>query len=233
MEKKAIGVIGGMGPLATVGIFRKIVLHTRGQTDQEHLRVLIDNNTAIPDRTEALLHGGGDPAPEMVKSARLLERMGAGLLVIPCNTAHNFYGAVQGAVDIPVLHMLRLTARDLGRMGVKCAGLLATDGTVRTGAYQEAFAGTGIGLLTPDAPGQQAMMDMVYRGVKAGNMHFDISEARRAMEDLLDRGAETLVLGCTELPLAFALYHMVYPAVDPTLVLALEAIRQAGGEALV
>ena len=218
MEKKAIGVIGGMGPLATVDIFRKIVLHTRAQTDQEHLRVLIDNNTAIPDRTEALLHGGGDPAPEMVKSARLLERMGAGLLVIPCNTAHNFYGAVQGAVDIPVLHMLRL---------------LATDGTVRTGAYQEAFAGTGIGLLTPDAPGQQAMMDMVYRGVKAGNMHFDISEARRAMEDLLDRGAETLVLGCTELPLAFALYHMVYPAVDPTLVLALEAIRQAGGEALV
>lgn len=219
MEKKAIGVIGGMGPLATVDIFRKIVLHTRAQTDQEHLRVLIDNNTAIPDRTEALLHGGGDPAPEMVKSARLLERMGAGLLVIPCNTAHNFYGAVQGAVDIPVLHMLRLTARDLGRMGVKCAGLLATDGTVRTGAYQEAFAGTGIGLLS--------------RGVKAGNMHFDISEARRAMEDLLDRGAETLVLGCTELPLAFALYHMVYPAVDPTLVLALEAIRQAGGEALV
>ena len=190
MEKKAIGVIGGMGPLATVDIFRKIVLHTRAQTDQEHLRVLIDNNTAIPDRTEALLHGGGDPAPEMVKSARLLERMGAGLLVIPCNTAHNFYGAVQGAVDIPVLHMLRLTARDLGRMGVN-------------------------------------------RGVKAGNMHFDISEARRAMEDLLDRGAETLVLGCTELPLAFALYHMVYPAVDPTLVLALEAIRQAGGEALV
>lgn len=86
MEKKAIGVIGGMGPLATVDIFRKIVLHTRAQTDQEHLRVLIDNNTAIPDRTEALLHGGGDPAPEMVKSARLLERMGAGLLVIPCNT---------------------------------------------------------------------------------------------------------------------------------------------------
>lgn len=219
MEKKAIGVIGGMGPLATVDIFHKIVLHTRAQTDQEHLRVLIDNNTAIPDRTEALLHGGGDPAPEMVKSARLLERMGAGLLVIPCNTAHNFYGAVQSAVDIPVLHMLRLTARDLGRMGVKCAGLLATDGTVRTGAYQEAFAGTGIGLLS--------------RGVKAGNMHFDISEARRAMEDLLDRGAETLVLGCTELPLAFALYHIVYPAVDPTLVLALEAIRQAGGEALV
>lgn len=232
MEKKAIGVIGGMGPLATVDIFRKIVLHTKAETDQEHLRVLIDNNTAIPDRTEALLHGGGDPAPEMARSARLLEQMGAGLLVIPCNTAHNFYGAVQGAVGIPVLHMLKLTARDLSRAGVRRAGLLATDGTVQTGAYQEAFAGTGIDLLTPDSSGQQSIMDMVYRGVKAGNLHFDISGARRAMEDLLDRGAETLILGCTELPLAFALYHMVYPAVDPTLVLALEAIRQAGGEVL-
>ena len=229
MEKKVIGIIGGMGPLATADLFQKIILHTQAACDQEHLRVVIDSNTNIPDRTAALLHGGADPTPELVSSARNLERIGAGVLIMPCNTAHNFYDAVAGAVEVPVLHMIRLTADALAERGVKKAGLLATDGTIQTRIYQNTFAGTGIQLLTPQGADQQAIMDMIYRGVKAGDMAYDTTGARAAMEALLAQGAETLILGCTELPLAVELYHLSYPVVDPTLELALGASRFAGG----
>ena len=230
MKKKVIGILGGMGPLATADLFEKITLHTRAQRDQDHLRVLIDSNTNIPDRTAALLRGGEDPTPQLTASAVLLERMGADVLIMPCNTAHNFYDAIAAAVHIPVLHMIRLTAQALQKRGVTAAGLLATDGTVQTGIYQRTFAGTGIDLMTPEKADQQAIMDMIYRGVKAGALHYDVSAARRAMEALLRRGAQTLILGCTELPLAETLYHLDYPVTDPTLELALAAIRFAGGE---
>lgn len=230
MKKKTIGILGGMGPLATADLFEKIILHTRAERDQDHLRVLIDSNTGIPDRTAALLHGGEDPAPELAASARGLARQGAELLLMPCNTAHCFYDAVQAAVPVPVLHMVRLTARALRERGVRTAGLLATDGAVRTGIYQRCFEEAGVGLLVPDPAGQRAVMDLIYQGVKAGRRDYDAAAARRAMEELLARGAETLALGCTELPLAVRMYHLDLPAADPTLELALEAIRQAGGE---
>ena len=229
-KKKAIGIIGGMGPLATADLFEKIILHTRASCDQEHLRVYIDSNTSIPDRTVALLCGGADPTPELVSSARGLEAQGADVLIMPCNTAHNFYDAVQAAVSVPVLHMIRLTARALTDRGVRTAGLLATDGTVRTGIYQRTFAGTGVELLVPEEGGQRAIMDMIYQGVKAGRRDYDAASARRAMESLMRRGAETLILGCTELPLAVKLYGLEFPVTDPTLELALGAIRFAGGE---
>lgn len=229
-NKKSIGIIGGMGPLATADLFQKIILHTRAACDQDHLRVYIDSNTNIPDRTAALLHGGADPTPELVSSARGLERQGADVLIIPCNTAHNFYDAVQSAVSVPVLHMIRLTAQALVERGVKTAGLLATDGTVQTGIYQRTFAGTGVELLVPEGEEQRAVMDMIYQGVKAGRRDYDASAARRTMEALTDRGAQTLILGCTELPLAAELYGLDFPVTDPTLELALGAIRFAGGE---
>lgn len=230
MKKKTIGIIGGMGPLATADLFRKIVVHTDAACDQEHLHVLIDCNTNIPDRTAALLHGGADPVPELTQSARRLAAMGAEGLVMPCNTAHGFYPAVAQAVDVPVLHMIELTRDALRRRGVTCAGLLATDGTVETGVYQKCFDGSGITLITPEREGQAAVMDVIYNGVKAGDTTHDVSAFRRACEGLLAQGAQTLILGCTELPPAFEMYALDYPAVDPTLELALGAIRFAGGK---
>jgi len=229
VEKKTIGIIGGMGPLATVDLFHKIVVHTKASCDQDHLRVLIDNDPSIEDRTAALLYGGADPTPKLTAAARNLQRGGAQLLIIPCNTAHCFYDAVQAAVDVPVLHMIHITAHALERRGVRRAGLLSTSGTVRTGIYQDSFAGTGIELLTPGEEDQETLMDAIYR-IKAGELDFDASGVRRVVEGLLGRGAETLILGCTELPLMTSLYR--YPVTDPTLELALEAVRQAGGEVI-
>lgn len=227
--KKVIGILGGMGPLATADLYKKIVLNTDAGCDQEHIHTIIDSNTAIPDRTAALLNGAASPIAEMVKSAKTLEKAGADIIIMPCNTAHNYHSDIEAAVSVPVLHMIRLTKDSLKRKGIVRAGLLATDGTIRTRIYQKCFEGSGIELLLPGEAEQRAVMDMIYRGVKAGKAGFDASAAGKAAEALIKRGAQTLILGCTELPLAFELYGLDLPAVDPTLELALGAIRAAGG----
>lgn len=229
MKKKTIGIIGGMGPLATADLFRKIVMNTVAETDQEHLHILIDNNTDIPDRTRALLEGGADPFPEMLKSARRLEDGGAECLIMPCNAAHGYWERLEAATRIPVLSMIELTCQALEREGVGCAGLLAVNGTVRTGIYDRVCRQHGIALLTPDEEGQQAVMDLIYKGVKAGAAQYDIAQVCAAVERMAARGAQTVVLGCTELPVAMELYHLPFRGIDATLELARGAIRFAGG----
>lgn len=229
MERKTIGIIGGMGPLATADLFQKIIINTKATDDREHLRVLIDNNTAIPDRTKAVLEQGEDPVPQMTASARLLQQMGADLLLIPCNTAHCFYDAVQRAVDIPVLHMIRLTAMRLRNQGIRKAGLLATDGTIAGGLYEKSCKEYGITLLCPDCEEQKAVMDLIYNGVKAGREDYDITRIQQAVRSLLQQGAQTIILGCTELPVAVSMYHLQFPFTDPTLELARSAVRAANG----
>lgn len=226
--KATIGIIGGMGPLATCDLFRKIIESTDAAKDQDHVRVVIDSNTQIADRTSAILAGGEDPVPEMVKSARYLEQIGADVLIMPCNTAHYFYDRIAPCVKIPILHMIRETAGAVSRRGIRTVGLLATDGTVRSGVYRKAFEEAGIKALVPDAAGQQAVMDVIYKGVKAGNMDIDLGGFTAAMDDLTARGAEVLVLGCTELPVAFDAFGIDRPAIDPTQVLAEAAVRFAG-----
>ena len=230
MTKKTIGIIGGMGPAATADLFMKITNVTKADCDQEHLRVIIDSNTAIPDRTAALVYGGESPAEQMRLSARTLETAGAQLLVMPCNTAHGFYDEVCSAVSIPVLHMIRICAGALGQRGIKRAGLLATDGTVRSGIYSDCFRGSGIELITPSPEHQADVMDLTYNGVKAGRRSYDTRSFELAVHELMDSGAETLILGCTELPPAFEMYHLDYPFIDPTLELAKAAVLAAGGE---
>ena len=230
MDKKVIGIIGGMGPLATADLFRKIVLNTEAANDREHLRVLMDNNTNIPDRTAAVLNGGADPIPEMTKSAKLLEEMGADLLVIPCNTAHCFHQAVQDAVEIPVLHMIRITAKVLKDEGVTTVGLLATDGTIACGLYEKVCREYGITTLCPEGEAQQGVMDLIYKGVKAGKADFDATTVKNAIRSLLDQGAQKIILGCTELPLAVSMYGLEAPFIDPTLELARAAILAANGQ---
>lgn len=230
MEKKVIGIIGGMGPMATADMFRKIVLNTKAEQDQDHLRILIDNNVDIPDRTAAILRGGEDPSPALISSAKSLKDMGAQLLIIPCNTAHYFHANVQAAVDIPVLHMIELTCQEVKERGAKCIGLMATDGTIQTGIYQKAFQEHGIKLIHAEGEDQAAIMDVIYNGVKAGALTYDTTKIRAVMDKLLAQGAELLVLGCTELPLAVENYHLTdYPIVDSTKVLAKAAIKEAGG----
>lgn len=224
---KTLGIIGGMGPLASGDLFQKIIANTNVHSDGEHLHVILDSNTAIPDRTDAILHHGRDPRPQLQASAQRLQGAGADVLVIACNTAHYFYDGVRAAVDIPVLHMPRLTAEYTRRAGFDTVALLATDGTVQSGIYQEAFRDS-VNLMFPDEAGQRAVMALIYDGVKSGDSSFPTQEILAALSRLQLSGAQAFVLGCTELPVAFSLYGLPGCIIDPTLILAREAIRVCG-----
>ena len=214
--------------MATCDLFYKIVRMTDSNTDQGHVHVCVDCNTDIPDRTRAILANGADPVPEMVKSGIRLQAMGADVLIIPCNTAHYFYDRLLPFFDVPVLHMLRETAEKIRARGVRKAGLLATDGTIQSGVYEHALSEKGIAVIIPSEKRQAAVMSVIYDGVKASNRNVDLTGFMEAIRELLEGGAELIVLGCTELPIAFEWYGIDVPHIDPTSVLAKAAIEFAG-----
>jgi aspartate racemase len=223
--QKSIGIIGGMGALATCDLFKKIIDMTDAKSDQEHIHIYVDCNTNIPDRTKAILQGGKDPVPEMVRSGVRLQSMGADVLVMPCNTAHYFYDKITPFFDIPLLNMLKETAKEIKKRKIRKIGLLATDGTIQSGVYHKALTDIGIDLVIPSPMQQTSVMDIIYNGVKASNRNININEFYGAIDKLFEKGAEVLVLGCTELPVAFKMFHIDRPAIDPTSVLAEAAIR--------
>ena len=226
---KTIGIVGGMGPAATCDLMHKIIRLSPVERDQDHARILVDCNSQVPDRTEAILHGGESPVPVLIGMARRLEDMGAQVLLIPCNTSHYFYDEICAPLHTPVLHMLRETARSLQRRGVKTVGLLATDGTIQTGIYETILSQYGIRGLTPEGEDQAAVMSVIYDGIKAGRESMDTTAFCRCVERLSARGAELMVLGCTELPLAVELYHIHCRCIDPATELAKTAVRFALG----
>lgn len=224
---KIIGILGGMGPMATADLFAKIVRLTDAPSDNDHIRIIIDNNAQIPDRTAAILHGGPDPVPAMRESARLLARAGCDAIIMPCNTAHYFIGQLQSAVSVPFINMIEETARAIAAQGVACVGLLATDGTCQTGLYDRALAACGVRTLLPEPEDQRMVMETIYQ-VKAQNMALPVHRLTLLAEKMRARGAAGLVLGCTELPIAFENIATALPQYDPTTILAKSAIRFAG-----
>ena len=229
-EKKTIGILGGMGPLATADLFQKIVLLTKADTDREHIRVYIDSNANIPDRTAAILSGGEDPVPEMASALRHLEACGADCIIMPCNTAHYFLPRLQAMTKIPFLSILTAAAEACkAQFPGKTVGILATRGTLAANLYQEALAQAGVPYLVPDAPAQDALMRVIYDGVKAGTGPDSYrADFLTVLEQMSVGGAEVFLLGCTELPLAAEALNIALPTVDPTAELAKASIRFCG-----
>lgn len=222
-----VGILGGMGPQATLDLMAKVISLTPAQSEKDHLRMLVDCNPKVPDRVAAILEGGPDPTPVLVEMARGLVGQGAGILAIACNTAHHFHEAVQAAVPVQVLDMPALTAQRAAEIDppVRTVGLLATKGTIQLRLYHRHFEARGIAVITPDEAEMRSFMSMVY-GVKTGN---DGPAARAAMaglgRSLLSRGADAVIGGCTEVPLLLSAGPGM-PLIDPTQVLA-EAIVQS------
>jgi aspartate racemase len=170
----------------------------------------------------------------MAASAKRLEQAGADFIIIACNTAHYFIPEVEKQISIPIISMLKETARALKEKGVKCTAVLATDGTVKSGLYAEALAAEGIKDIYPSDDQQKVMMSVIYDYIKKGitdPAKLPHDEILAIVEDLKNRGADALIMACTELPLAFDLTGIVdNTCVDPTSVLAAAAIREAGAE---
>ena len=231
MSEKVVGILGGMGPDATVDLFQKILRATPAKRDQDHLRIIIDCNSKIPDRTAHILRGEEDPGPYLVSSAKLLEQAGVDVIAIPCNTAHYWHAQIQSSVKCRVLHMMELTADSVVRRwpNIKTAGLLATPSTVKVGLYHRAFASRGIGVIAPDDEHQEMTTSAIF-SVKAGDTGPAVRKlAVEAGEHLTARGAEVVVAGCTEVPLILKDGDISVPLVDATQVLAEAVVRFARG----
>ncbi|CAA9550324.1 MAG: Aspartate racemase [uncultured Thermomicrobiales bacterium] len=226
---RTVGIIGGMGPLATADLYRKLILATPARRDQDHLHVIIDADPTIPDRTAALRGEGPDPTPALLAAARRLEGAGADFLAIVCNTAHAFLPALRPQLAIPILDMIAETAGQIADSfpGMRRVGILATRGTIETGLYERALRERGLEALIP-APEQQRLVDAGIGAVKEGITGPAaggwLAEASRA---LVASGAEVLVAGCTEIPLVLDAGMVPVPLIDPTHTLAEAAVREA------
>ncbi|MBP8613318.1 MAG: amino acid racemase [Firmicutes bacterium] len=215
---RVVGILGGMGPQATCDLFMKIIRNTPAQKDQDHLRVIIDSNPKIPDRTAYILSGGEDPRPLLFETAKNVERAGASFIAIPCNTAHYFHKEIQRQVDIPVLHMMEEVARYLNGKANK-AGLLATTGTLRTGLYARSLSKVGIETVIPSDEDQDSVMEAIYL-VKASMLEKGRKIILEQARKLEARGCDVVIAGCTEIPLILKDGDLGIEVVDATDILA-------------
>jgi aspartate racemase len=232
-----LGVVGGVGPAATVDFLSKLVRSTPAECDQDHIKVLLEQNPQIPDRTAFLLHRGADPTIALYATCKRLERQGASAIAIPCNTAHAFLPPIAPRLRIPIVDMIGETLDHIvERHGSAVhVGLLATTGTVASGVYAAAAQARGLALRVPSTAGQLQVMDAIYGplGIKAGHTQGACETAlRAASKELVLQGAQVLILGCTELPLVFRgatldLDGTCVALVDPSDILARRCIALA------
>jgi aspartate racemase len=236
MKEGIIGILGGMGPEATADLFHKIIKNTEAGRDQDHLRIIIDSNPKIPDRTPAMLGSGENPLPMMIETARNLERAGADFIVIPCVSAHYFIGELRERTALPVISIIDEVAGEIERRlpGARRVGLIATTGTIRAGLFQDRLGEKGIEVLVPPSEDQETLvMSAIYgeSGIKAG---FISSENRgkilKASRALIEAGAQGIIGGCTEVPLVVQQSDIEVPFFDSLNIIALAAIRRAKGK---
>lgn len=225
---KTLGVIGGLGPMATAYFMQLVIEMTAAETDQEHIPMIIYNKPQIPDRTQFLLGmSEDDPVPEIVTCAEKLCADGAEILAMPCITAHAMHETIQGQIEVPLIHIIKETADCLEQAGVSRVALEATDGTIRTGVFQKELESRGMQVLLPTAEKQQMVMDIIYGNVKAG-ISVDMDKFGQVEKELKERGAQVIILGCTELSMVKRDYKLSSCYLDAMEVLARRAVQNCG-----
>jgi aspartate racemase len=231
-KRKIAGVLGGMGPDATVDFMAKVIALTPADKDQDHLHMLVDHNPTVPNRQTFILGGDEDPGPAMAAMARRLEAAGADFLVIPCNTAYAFQKSILDAVSIPLISIIDESIAAVGDKapGAKAVGLLATNGCLQAGVYQSAIAAKNLVAVLPEDDELEQLMSLV-NGIKAGHKGSDVSASMRKLaEALVDRGAAAIIAGCTEIPLVLDSSMLEVPLISSTDVLAQKTVQFAQSE---
>lgn len=222
---KTVGVLGGMGPDATVDFMSRVIRATPADKDQDHLRILVDSNPHVPNRQEALLRGGEDPGPALASMAKGLEAAGADFLVMPCNTAHAFKEAIETSVRIPLVSIIDATVEACG--DAEAVGVLATDGCIASGVFQQALAERGKRFVLLDDAQTKALMHLITQ-IKAGDAGLAVADGMRVLaEALVARGADAIIAGCTEIPLVLGDDMCEVPLVSSTDALARAAVAIA------
>jgi len=239
---RTIGVLGGMGPAAGADFYARVVAGHGALRDQDHPPCILYSATQVPDRTAHLVDGGPDPAPELVAAARLVESAGADFIAIPCNSAHAFLDAIREALAIPVLDMIALAVSAVDRAvpQAKRVGLLAATGTAKVGLYDRPLRDSGRQPVYPKAKIQEEVMAAI-RDVKGGGESSLFGEDNgaaggnadprlvAAAEHLGSRGADCLIMACTEIPLALDPIRSPLAAIDANQVLVETTLALATG----
>ena len=224
-----IGIIGGMGPMASQLFYKMVTEHTAAERDQDHINLILLSDASMPDRTAAILSGQYQgPEEQLLSDARLLEQCGCTAIAITCNTAHFFADRIADKIGIPILHMIRETAATLAsRCPGGRVGILATDGTIQTGLYQKALEARGLTPWTPPADIQKEVMHQIYDRVKKG-LPCDRESWARIEAACRAAGCAAVVLACTELSVIKADEGLEDWYVDPMETLARKVIETAG-----
>lgn len=227
-NRKIVGVLGGMGPDATVDFMAKVIALTPAGKDQDHVRMIVDHNPKVPNRQHAMLGDGEDPGPTLAAMAAGLERAGADFLVMPCNTAHAFGELIEAAVSIPLISIIDLTVAAC--VEFDAVGILATDSCLQCRIYQDALASKGIESVLPDHQDTAALMRFITR-IKSGTRGAEIAgQVRNLAENLVGKGAQAIIAGCTEIPLVLDGSMLAVPLIASTDVLAQATVKIARGE---
>jgi aspartate racemase len=233
MKEKVIGILGGMGPAATLDCYARIIKNTPAKTDQEHLRVIIDSNPKVPDRTAAIIGIGESPAPILVKGCLCLQRAGADFIIIPCVSAHFFLEEVQEQINIPILSIYDAVSEIIANehSEIKTVGLMGTTGTIGGGLFQKRLATDGIKTIVPDENHQSKVMAAIYdikNSQPARSKEEIVSDLIATAESLVSKRAQGIIAGCTEIPLALKQEHLSVPYFDALTILARSAIVKSG-----
>lgn len=226
----SLGIIGGMGPMATVYFMELIVRMTKAACDGEHLEMIVYNAPTVPDRTKYILGESDEsPLPRMLEIANQLKEQNVECIAIPCMTAHYFHDKLV-EVGAPVIHGIRATAMTLKNAGVTRVGIMATDGTISSGIFQREIENAGMEAVIPGKMQQKEVMNMIYEDIKAGRM--PTASRFYALKEYFinEKGAQAVVLGCTELSLLKKQYDLGEGVIDTLDVLAKTAITACGKE---
>ncbi len=227
---RILGVLGGMGPLASAQFMLRLTLLTPAGRDQEHIPAVLWSDPRVPDRTAARLGSGEDPLPALLRGIRGLEAAGCGAVAIPCNTAHGWHAAMQAATGLPILHIVEATAAELVRLGVTQGpiGVMGTAATLEMRLYQQGLERRGWPCLMPDAAEMAERVTPGIALVKANRVAEAYAPLAEVARSLVARGATAVVLGCTEIPLGIAAGPALpFPVADSIDALARAAIAWA------
>lgn len=229
-ETKTVGVIGGLGPVATLDFFDRILKRTRAPREQDHLRLIIDNNTKIPDRNVHSRGDGPSPAAALAASARGLQQAGADFIVMACNTTHAWEADIRAAISVPFLSIIEETVKVVADLRPEAVGVLAGDACVAAGLYQNALKAAGMKCIMPAADTQKSLMELIYR-IKSGDTGETVRRSAATIARRLEaQGAEVIIAGCTEIPIVLTADDIDSELVNSTDVLVERTILYAGGE---
>ncbi len=224
---KTVGIIGGMGPEATLDLFYKIIKNTPAKKDQEHIHLIIDNYPQIPDRTQFILGKGENPLPYLLRSANLLENAGVDAICMPCNTAHFFVDDIRKNINVPFISIVESVLKDIkkNQRDAKRIGLLATEGTIAGNVYHRVFEKEGYTIIVPKVSVQKKLMDVIY-SVKAGRVKEKVNLLQECI-DKLSNEVDILIAACTEIPILIPYIKSSIPIIDATLSLAKSVVEFA------